>query len=52
VKISVKDHGDVNASYAMHASKWIHMLIKHINLLVENFNQKLFPQNRNNLSWC
>jgi len=23
MKISVKDHGDVNASYAMHACKWI-----------------------------
>jgi len=23
MKISINDHGDVNASYAMHASKWI-----------------------------
>jgi len=23
MKLSVKDHGDVNACYAMHASKWI-----------------------------
>jgi len=23
MKISVKDHGDTNASYAMHASKWV-----------------------------
>jgi len=41
MEISVKDHGDVNASYAVHESKWIPMLMtKHLKL-VENFTQKL-----------
>jgi len=32
MKISVKFHGDVKASFPMHASKWIHMLIKRLKI--------------------